>query len=84
MGGFGPPRFNEEGFMNKIIPGFLFHEDCREGRIFYDVTSRNEALATGWVTGPHLIVPKTDPEPLPSEVPKVPKPKKHRVSKGKR
>ena len=80
--------------MNKYIPRFLFHEDCREGKIFKDADSINQAKAEGWVEGPHLIQnkgasgrppepPKSGPE-LPPEPLKADPKKRRGPSKGKR
>jgi len=71
--------------MTEKPPCFLYHEDCREGKIFYDTPSVNEALAAGWVTGPQAIRPKADPIPPPAPVQEkpAPKPKKPRA-KGKK
>lgn len=60
--------------MTEKTPCFLYHEDCREGKIFRDAASVNEALAAGWVTGPQAIKPKEDlvspPEPVSSLEPR--------------
>ncbi len=71
--------------MDRQIPCFLFHETCPNGKLFYDAPSRDEALAAGWVTGPHLIKPKAEPAPTsaPVEEKPAPKPKKPR-GKGKK